>query len=106
MKRVKISNLLVQDFVIDKNQIDHNEFENRGSRLQDLSLGLQDPKTLKRVKISNSLFQDFVPDLNQIDHKESENHGLENLESILRSKGPENLKEGQNFKFIISRFRY
>ena len=61
------------------------------SRLLDLSLGLQDPKTLKRVKISNSLFQDFVPDLNQIDNKESENHGLENLESILRAPGPDNL---------------
>ena len=76
------------------------------SRLLDLSLGLQDPKTLKRVKISNSLFQDFVPDLNQIDHKESENRDLEILGSQLWALGPDNIKEGQNFKFIISRFLY
>ena len=41
----------------------------------DLSLGLQEPKTLRRVKISKSLFRDFLKSINQIDHKESEYRG-------------------------------
>ena len=54
-------------------------------KLWDLSLGLQDPKTLKRVKISKSLFRDFLISINQIDNEESENSGPETLGSILRA---------------------
>ena len=71
-------------------------------RLKDLSLWLQDPKTLKRVKISKSLFRDFIIFINQIAHEESDNRGPETLGSIL--KAPGHLKKGQNFKVIISRF--
>ena len=49
--------------------------------LQNLSLGLQDPKTLKMVKILK--FRDFLNDINQIDHAEYENRGPETLGSIL-----------------------
>ena len=44
-------------------------------RLQDLSLGLQDPTTLKKIEISKSLFRGFLIDINQIDPQESENRG-------------------------------
>ena len=56
-------------------------------RLQDLSLGLQDPKTLKKVKIFMSLFCGFLIGLNQIDHDESENRGPEAPGSILKAIG-------------------
>ena len=104
-KGVKISNSLYQDFVIDINQIDPNESENRGSILWDLSPGPQDLKILKRIKISNSLYQDFLIDINQIDHKESDNRGPETLGSILKDQGPYNLEGVQNFKLISSKFR-
>ena len=50
----------------------------------DLSLRLQDPKTLKRVKISESLFRDFLIGINQIDHEESENLDPENQGFVIR----------------------
>ena len=41
-------------------------------------------------------------DLDLIDHGESKNFGPDTLGSILRTKGPKNLKKGQNFKVIFS----
>ena len=40
----------------------------------------------------------------RIDHGKSENFGIETLESNFRAPGPKNLKKGQNFNVIISRF--
>ena len=61
-------------------------------RLQDLSLGLKDTKTIKKVKNSKSLFRGFPIGLNQIDHEESENRGPETQGSILRVPGKINTK--------------
>ena len=61
-------------------------------RLQDLSSGLQDPKTLKKVKILKSLFRGFLISINQVDHEESEYCGPETLGSILREPGKINTK--------------
>ena len=58
--------------------------KNMVSRLQDVTLGLQDPKTLKRVKISKSLFRGFLIGINQIDHEEYENLSPENLGFVIR----------------------
>ena len=67
-------------------------------RLWDLSLGLQDPKTLKMVEISKSLFRDLIIGINQIDHEESENHGPETLGLSLRLQGSRHPNKIKIFK--------
>ena len=56
-------------------------------RLQYLSFGLQDQKTLKKFKISTSFFRDLLIGINQIDHKKPKNRGPETPGSILRASG-------------------
>ena len=68
-------------------------------RLYDVTLGLQDTKTLKRVKISNSLFRDFPAGVNKIDQEESKSRGPQTLKSVFRAQSPQ---KSQNFKDIIS----